>query len=80
MIEIYTREKEKTSRLLKNMNTSSKIECFEGGIRIKIKKGNFQNVNKILISNGVNVENIYCKKNSLEDYFFNVMEGDNEYA
>ncbi|WP_407301448.1 ABC transporter ATP-binding protein [Clostridium botulinum] len=80
LIEIYTREKEKTSRLLKNMNTSSKIECFEGGIRIKIKKGNFQNVNKILISNGVNIENIYCKKNSLEDYFFNVMEGDNEYA
>ncbi|EKN42033.1 bacitracin ABC transporter ATP-binding protein BcrA, partial [Clostridium botulinum CFSAN001627] len=43
-------------------------------------KGNFQNINKLLISNDVNVENIYCKKNSLEDYFFNVMEGDNEYA
>ncbi|APH13426.1 ABC transporter family protein [Clostridium sporogenes] len=79
VIEIYTREKEKTSRLLKNMNTSSKIECFEGGIRIKIKKGNFQNINKLLISNDVNVENLHCSETSLEDYFFDVMEGDKKY-
>ncbi|KEJ02299.1 ABC transporter ATP-binding protein [Clostridium botulinum] len=80
VIEIYTREKEKTSRLLKNMNTFSKIECFEGGIRIKIKKGNFRNINKLLISNDVNVENLHCSETSLEDYFFDVMEGDKKYA
>lgn len=80
VIEIYTKEKEKTSRLLKNMNISSKIECFEGGIRIKIKKGNFQNINKLLISNDVNVENLHCSETSLEDYFFNVMEGDKKYV
>ncbi|MHB9941576.1 bacitracin ABC transporter ATP-binding protein [Clostridium sporogenes] len=80
VIEIYTKEKEKTSRLLKNMNISSKIECFESGIRIKIKKGNFQNINKLLISNDVNVENLHCSETSLEDYFFNVMEGDKKYV
>ncbi|APQ95833.1 ABC transporter ATP-binding protein [Clostridium botulinum] len=80
VIEIYTREKEKTSRLLKNMNTFSKIECFEVGIRIKIKKGNFQNINKLLISNDVNVENLHCSETSLENYFFDVMEGDKKYV
>ncbi|ABS39122.1 bacitracin ABC transporter, ATP-binding protein BcrA [Clostridium botulinum A str. Hall] len=80
VIEIYTREKEKTSRLLKNMNTFSKIECFESGIRIKIKKGNFQNINKLLISNDVNVENLHCSETSLENYFFDVMEGDKKYV
>lgn len=80
VIEIYTREKEKTSHLLKNMNTSSKIECFEGGIRVKINKGNFQNINKLLVSNNVNVENIHCSETSLENYFFDVMEGDKKYV
>ncbi len=51
------------------MNTSSKIECFEGGIRVKIKKGNFQNINKLLVSNDVSVENIHCSETSLENYF-----------
>lgn len=80
IIEVHTKEKEKTTRLLKTMSTACKIEYFESGIRIKIEKGNFQIVNKILVSNDVNVENLYCKENTLEDYFFDVMKGDRKYV
>lgn len=68
--ENWFKEKEKIFYLLKNMNTSSKIECFEGGIRVKIRKGNFKNINKLLVSNDVSVENIHCSETSLENYFF----------
>ncbi|WP_373899435.1 ABC transporter ATP-binding protein [Haloimpatiens sp. FM7315] len=80
IIEIYTREKEKTSRILKEMNIPCTIECFEHGIKVKLAKGNFQRINKLLISNDVNVENLYRKETSLEDYFFDVMKGDNKNA
>jgi ABC-2 type transport system ATP-binding protein len=76
VIEIHTIEKEKTSRLLKDMSISCNIEDFEAGIRIKVQKGNFKNINKLLVSNDINVENLYCKETSLEDYFLNVTEGD----
>ncbi|MFD3156907.1 ABC transporter ATP-binding protein [Haloimpatiens sp. FM7330] len=80
VIEIYTIEKEKTSRLLKSINTFCKIERFQDGIRVRIEKGNFQSINKLLVSNDVDVKNLQCKETSLEDYFFNVMEGDKKHA
>ncbi|MBZ9606662.1 ABC transporter ATP-binding protein [Clostridium estertheticum] len=80
IIEIHTKEEEKTARLLTDMDISMKIKKFENGIRIRLTKGNFQNVNKLLVSNEINIENICCKENSLEDYFLNLMEGDGKYA
>lgn len=80
IIEIHTKEKERTYRLLKNMNIPSTIENIEKGIRIEIDKGNFQKINKLLVSNDVNVENLYCKENSLEDYFLDMMEGEKKHA
>ncbi|QAT39624.1 ABC transporter ATP-binding protein [Clostridium sp. JN-9] len=80
IIEIHTREKEKTVRLINGINIKCKIDNYEYGVRVKIKKGNFQNINKILVDNDVNIENISCKENSLEDYFLNIMEGERNYA
>ncbi|GCD12817.1 ABC transporter ATP-binding protein [Clostridium tagluense] len=80
VIEIHTKEEEKTARILTAMDISMKIEKFESGIRIRLKKGNFQKINKLLVSNEINIENIYCKENSLEDYFLNLMEGERKYA
>lgn len=79
-IEIHTREKEKTTRIIKNMNIGCKIQNFEDGIKITVKKGNFQNINKLLINNNIVMENISCKSSSLEDYFLNVTEGDKRYV
>ncbi|WP_251859882.1 ABC transporter permease [Clostridium sp. Marseille-Q2269] len=50
------------------MNIPFTIENIQKGIRIEIDKGNFQRINKLLVSNDVNVENLYCKENFLEDY------------
>ncbi|WP_333888064.1 ABC transporter ATP-binding protein [Clostridium sp.] len=80
IIEIHTIEKEKTVRLINGINIKCKIDNYEYGVRVKIKKGNFQNINKILVENDVNIKNISCKENSLEDYFLNIMEGEINYA
>lgn len=80
MIEIHTIEKEKTSRLIKESGICCKVVDFEKGIRVNLKKGSFQTINKILVNNNVNVENISCKEYSLEDYFLNVTEGDRQYV
>lgn len=80
IIEIYTKEKEKSTRLIKNLNSSWKVEGFERGIRVKAAKGNFQSINKLLINSDVCIENISCLETSLEDYFLNVMEGEEKYV
>lgn len=80
IIEIYTKEKEKSTRLIKNLNSSWKVEGFEKGIRVKAAKGNFQSINKLLINSDVCIENISCLETSLEDYFLNVMEGEEKYV
>lgn len=80
IIEIYTKEKEKSTRLIKNLNSSWKVEGFEKGIRVKAAKGNFQSINKLLINSDVCIENISCLETSLEDYFLNVMEGEGKYV
>lgn len=79
-IEIHTKEKEKTARIIKNMDIGCKIQNFEDGIKITVKKGNFQNINKLLVNNNISMENISCKSSSLEEYFLNVMEGDKRYV
>lgn len=79
-IEIFTVEKEKTSRLIKSMELKCSIENFEGGIKVKTKKGSFQSINKLLIMNNVNVSNITSKEESLEDYFLNMTKEDKRYA
>ena len=80
IIEITTKEKEKTVRLLNSLNIELKYEQFEVGIKVRAKKGNFQNINKILVNSDVNMVNISSKENSLEDYFLNITEGDRKYA
>lgn len=80
IIEIYTHQKEKAVRLLGSINVSHKIENFDEGIRIKIKKGNFAAINKLLVTNDIDVKHLSCKEASLEDYFLKITEGDRKYA
>jgi ABC-2 type transport system ATP-binding protein len=80
IIEIHTKEKEKTVRLVKELGINCKTQDYADGIRVSAKKGNFQNINKLLVTNNVNVENIYCKVSSLEDYFLDITEGDKRYV
>lgn len=80
VIKIRTTEKEKAIRLIKNLNLKIKYENFEHGIKLKVKRGNFETINKILVMNEVSVQNITCGGNSLEDYFLNITRGDNEYV
>ena len=79
IIEIYTREKEKTCHLISSMKLNCTIENFEKGIKVKIQKGNFQNINKLLVSNNVDVDNIFRKETSLEDYFLDITKVDKKY-
>ncbi len=80
IIEITTKDKEKTVRLLNSLNIELRYEQFEDGIKVRVKKGNFQNINKILVNSDVNMVNISSKENSLEDYFLNMTQGDRKYA
>jgi bacitracin transport system ATP-binding protein len=80
IIEIRTKEKEKSVRILKENKISFKLDNFDAGIRIKVDKGSFQNINKLLVINDINLENISCSEVSLEDYFLNITEGDRKYA
>lgn len=80
IIEIYTHQKEKAVRLLGSINVSHKIKNFDEGIRIKIKKGNFAAINKLLVTNDIDVKHLSCKEASLEDYFLKITEGDRKYA
>lgn len=80
IIEITTKEMEKTARIIKELKIKCEVKKFECGIRVKVEKGHFKVINKALVDNDVNVENISCKQSSLEDYFLNVTEGDRKYA
>lgn len=80
IIEITTKEMEKTARIIKELKIECEVKKFESGIRVKVEKGHFKVINKALVDNDVNVENISCKQSSLEDYFLNITEGDRKYA
>lgn len=80
IIEIHTKEKEKTSRIIKGMNIGSRIQNFEDGIKITVRKGSFQSINKLLVESSISIENISCSNYSLEDYFLNITEGDKRYV
>lgn len=79
IIEIDTMEKEKTCHLINSMKLNCRIENFEKGIKVKIQKGNFQSINKLLVINNVDIENIFRKETSLEDYFLDITKGDKKY-
>jgi ABC-2 type transport system ATP-binding protein len=80
IIQISTVEKEKTLRLLNSLNIELNYEEFEGGLKVKVKKGNFNIINKVLVENDVNVKNMSCSENSLEEYFLNITKGEKKYA
>jgi ABC-type multidrug transport system ATPase subunit len=80
IIQISTVEKEKTVRLLNSLNIELNYEEFEGGLRVKVKKGNFNIINRVLVENDVNVKNMSCSENSLEEYFLNMTKGEKKYA
>lgn len=80
IIEIITKEKEKTSRLINSLKIQCTIDNFDRGLKVKVAKGNFQTINKMLVNNDVNIESISCLENSLEDYFLKLLEGDRKYA
>ncbi|PJI07621.1 MULTISPECIES: ABC transporter ATP-binding protein [Clostridium] len=80
IIEIHTKEKEKSVRILKENKISFKIDNFDKGLKLRVKKGNFQNINKLLVNSDIDIEQISCSETSLEDYFLNVMEGDRKYV
>lgn len=79
VIEIRTNEVENTIKILNETNISLKYEKIEGGIKVRVKKGNFQDINKILVMNNISLDSITCMDNSLEEYFFNITKGGQKY-
>ncbi|MHC6179712.1 ABC transporter ATP-binding protein [Clostridium sp. JNZ X4-2] len=64
---IITVEKDKLKHIL--CHVSLKIRDIENGICVEINKGDFKFINKLIADNNIEVQDIYKKSSSLEDYF-----------
>lgn len=80
IIEIHTKAKEKTTRLLDTLNIGCRIVDFEKGLIVTAPTGSFNSINKILVLNDVPIDKMINKESSLEDYFIKVTEGGRKYA
>ena len=76
IIEVCTSQGEKSIDILNNLEYVKEINKSSRGIMLKIDKGYSYKINKILINNLVDVEYIIPNNQSLESYFINLINGE----
>lgn len=71
-IEIYTSEVEKAFNLLNGLEYIKEVNKTNYGIEIKSNKEHSSEINKLLVTNDIPVESLIVNSNTLEEFFFDV--------
>jgi ABC-type multidrug transport system ATPase subunit len=72
IVEIVTDNKEKTLEIIRTTKWSGSVtNSPNGSILVEMQKANIPDLNRALVSNGVNIFSLR-PKHSLEDYFLSV--------
>jgi len=69
VVEVRTKDTEKAMSVLNGLDFIKSAAPSENGVMVEMDKGNGARLNQILISNGVEVEFLSQKVNTLEDFF-----------
>ena len=75
LIEIVTTSIDEASKFLANLECVKDITESIESLKIKIEKGYSNEINKLLVSNDVDVKYIIPQNESLEDYFIKMISG-----
>jgi ABC-type multidrug transport system ATPase subunit len=80
IVEVYTPSPKQAEELLKKMNWVKSVEKSQNGLIVNLEKGHASELNRYLITNGIDVEYLFPRKQSLESIFIELTKGEDQIA